>query len=275
MVKSSEHTIHWEYARQLRDIGVEFKPLANTTLNEKLNHYPDIQPNNGEYPIINYFAIGTGGTKRIDSDNNYRYSEHSSIDGSLFNMVPFLLKTKDNDISKEEQKRYRFRKVIDVEGVEYIAYYLKMIETRKHTDFYYEIISNDNHSLAKYNNNNEDILNPKPLDKAIHINNLETKYITALYKLYFTLSKNEITELMNVLSILKLDIRHITEIGVCSGIERDIITNDVISMVATNVQLAYFLDVDLILTLDLINNEAKELIDLYIEIGGSEPNVSA
>lgn len=270
MVKSSGHSIHWEYARQLRDIGVMFKPLANTTLNEKFDHHPDILPLKNEYPTINYFSIGVGGDERVSGINSYRYSEHSAINGALFNHIPFLLKTLDDDISAEEQSRYRFKKKIVVDGIDYHAYYLKIIETKKHADFYYEIVSNNGHSLAMYNNNNEDILNPKPIDKQLHIDNTETKYITALYKLYFTLSKNEIDELLSVIKILKLDIRHITEIGVCSGIER--VIDD--KIVATNVQMAYFLDVDILLTLDLISNEAKELIDLYIEIGGSEPNVT-
>lgn len=270
MVINSSSQVHFDYVRQLRDIGVLFKPIPNTTLNEKFEHHQDIQLEPGEYPELKYFSISVGGVERIKGTKNYSYSKHKSIDGALFNHVPFIMKPLDEDISEKEQARYRFRKIVTVDGVDYASYYLKNIETFIHNDFYYEISGEEGKKkLTKYNHNNEDILNPKPLDKSAKVMDLDTKYIAAIYKAYFILSKQEIDNLLDVFKILKLDTKHITEIGVCSGFDKSI--DD--KIVATNVQLAYVVGVDLSLTVDLIDSVSKELVDLYIEIGGSEPNV--
>jgi len=266
MVISTQRTIHWLSILLDMSIGKIFKILPNTSLNEKFNIDTDIHTPVHTYPKLNYFSIGVGGEPITDATDTYRFSKHSAMDGSLFNHIPLALKKLDEDFTVEVKAGYRFRKIVTVDNIDYAAYYLKVAPTPLLRDFYYEIKTIDGQStLGVYNHNTDKILNPIPIEKASRINTMQNSlYISKLIKFYFTLTKNEVTELHNVFTILKLDATHITEIGICSGV--DLTINN--ETKAIDVQTAYILDTNLFLATDML---ADEKINLWIEVGGSEP----
>lgn len=262
MVLSSQRTIHWLSILLDMSIGKVFKILPNTSLNEKFNIDTDVHTPENNYPKLNYYSIGVGGSPITDATEAYKFSKHSAIDGALFNQIPFAIKKLDEDFDLATRNLYRFRKILVIDDIEYAAYYLKVIDKTDLRDFYYEIKTIGGQStLGVYNNNTDKILNPLPIDKPSRLNNINTaSYISKLIKFYFSLTKNEVDELLNVIALLNLDATHITEIGICSGYDID--------NTAIDVQLAYILDTDLFITTDMLSDDK---INLWIEVGGSEP----
>ena len=139
MVISSQRTIHWLSILLDMSIGKVFKILPNTSLNEKFDIDTEIHTPENMYPKLNYFSIGVGGEPITDATDSYRYSKHSAMDGSLFKHIPLALKRLDEDFTPEVQANYRFRKMITVSNVDYMAYYLRVSNNPLLRDFYYEI----------------------------------------------------------------------------------------------------------------------------------------
>lgn len=266
MVLSSQRTIHWLSIILDMSIGKRFKALDNTTLNEKFELDTDLHIEEGSYPTLKYFTIGVGGEPITDASDVYKFSRHSAIDGSLYNQIPFAIKLPDEDLTLLEQAEYRFKKKILIDNVEYFAYYLKVIPKPDLRDFYYEITTDEGTStLGVFNNNTDKILNPEPIEKHNRLTNVEqAKYISKLIKFFFILNKNEVDNLLEVISLLNLDATHINEIGICSG--KDVEIDNM--MHAVDVQMAYIMDTDLFLATDMLSDEK---INLWLEVGGSEP----
>lgn len=238
----------------------------NTTLNEYMDIASKELITDFDYPILNYYAIGTGGEPIID-DLNYRYNDHSATDVTLRNMIPFVLRTTYNDLTSLEKEKYRFRKLITIDNVEYYAYYLKKIETINSRNEFFKISTDELgvDVLSLFNTKDESLLSPKPLDKkALIENNKTTQMIVKSIQFLFTLTNDELVDIKNVLEILKYDNTHITEIAICSSIDNETYDEP------RKVQIAYFAE-------SAINIASKILtekpLNIYLEVGSSEPYI--
>lgn len=269
MVINSQRTIYGLALQMAKLLNREYKIRNNTTLNEKFDINTNISLEEGMYPSINYYAIGVGGTGYVDEVDTYNFSKHKPTDAALFEHIPFVMRTLDNDLVLSERVKYRFRKVILVNGIEYAAYYLKVIDDDYTVDDIYLVDVADKVSkLSKFNSNSSDLLNPIPRDTTLNLTeSLESTYITAATKLKFSLSTSELVDITETLQLLYGDnTKTITEVAVCSGIDVDV--NGVDNALAVNVQIIYHFEVELLPQLDLANG--KE-IHRSLEIGGTEP----
>jgi len=240
--------------------------IPNTSLNEKFEILPNEQPEVGTYPNLKYYCIGIGGNVTVDNTSGYVYSEHTPLDGALFEHIPFVMKEIDSDLSASEKLKYRFRRLEVHNNKTYACYYLKVIPDFDLRDYFYRIQTNNGVStLSILDTNIASILNPTPKPRSINYNNIENvDYVAKVAKMEFSLYNNEIEELKNVLYILNKVDRQLTEIGICTGI--DTILGDALE--AKCVQIAYHNGVNLDLTISLNRDGA---ILKTIEIGGTEP----
>lgn len=267
MVVNSQRTLYGLSIQLASLLGQEYQPLPNTTLNEKFLINPDKPIPSGVYPTINYFTIGVGGSSTIDN-SGYSYSEHTAVDAALYEHVPFVLRTLDNDLTDTERSRYRFRKVITVSDIDYVAYYLKVIPCIISPNSLYEVSRNNNiHKLSILDTNTNTFLNPVPIDKELALTKYdEVGYLAKSAKLEFSLPIDELIELRNVFKILYKSEKILTEIGVCSGMDDD--NEDVPE--ANNVQIVYHVKVDIDTNIYINNN--NDMIRA-IEIGAVEPYI--
>ncbi len=267
MVKNSQKTIYGLDLQMAMLTGMEYKIHPNTTLNEKFEILPTATLEEGVYPRLKYYTIGVGGTDILTGLEGYSYSKHKAIDAGLFEHVPFVLRRTYDDLLESEQRNYRFRKNVIINGIEYIAYYLKVINHVNNRDGFYEIkVENDIAKLSLFDTNTDKLLNPSPRDPSTAIeDNSETKYIAKVSKLQFSLYNDELVELNNVLNILYGEghSKYLTEIGVCSGVDND---NDE----ATVVQINYHYEIDVETALTM--REEGSLVR-SLEIAGAEPLV--
>jgi len=242
--------------------------LPNTSLNEKFNILSDVVLETNTYPTLQYYTIGIGGSNIIDDNNTYSYSEHSPLDGALFEHIPFIMRPIYDDISITEQSKYRFRIIETHDGEDYVCYYLKVIPQVVLRDFFYNIkTKNGLSTLHLLDTNTADILNPLPKDRTVTIDNIDTlEYVAKTAKLEFSLYKDDLEDIISVMTILNKPNTVLTEIGICSGVD---VTEDGVTE-ASCVQILFHSTINIDFLLAYNNNDS---IIKAIELGGSEPMV--
>jgi len=264
MIINSQRTMYNVNLTMNMLLGKPHKELPNTTLNEKFNVLPleDIPENT--YPHLDYIVVGIGGTEIID-DSPYKFSKHKSIDASLFETVPFITRPLDQDILPDERKKYRLRTIININGVDYIAYYAKKFTNYISRDGLYEIESiNGIHTLKFMTTNTNELLNPTPRLANDYLDIEHKKYNAKTVKVEFSLTTDEMVELENSMSIIYGKIVPITEIGLATGIDK-VLEDD--TKEATNVVISFFVEVNLDTKIYIMNN--KQILR-NIEIGSLE-----
>lgn len=248
-----------------------FKPLSNTTLNEKFNINKDIV-SEVNIPTLSYFAIGNGNIETIDAEDNMKlyHGNHRCIDAALFNHIPFVLRKEFEDINSNERKKYRLRKRITVNNENYIAYYLKVIEDDMVVNQIIKITQETDTmpKIEPFNTNDSTLLNPEPYNNRVtDILNNYTEFVTNSDQISLILTIEEMIEIKNAMDILGIEAnrRNINEIALCSG-------TDVVDLTTYEIEVAYaqvmfFLDVDYDVQI-LLNNE--EEFFRQVEIGGMQ-----
>lgn len=258
-------TIYQHDLRLSRDINKPHVYKPNTTLNEILGiNKENSSPVN--YPTLSYFAIGTGGESMVDG-TSFSLSKHSAKDATLFNIIPFILRLPDNDIDSESRKKYCFSKSLVIDGVTYIAYYLKAVSDIVSRDDFFKITTNESgkSTLSIFSTNDESIIFPKPINKEDYINNIDkSSFISKTNKFLFNLDTFDLNELDNVFNLLKID-KFITEIALCNAI-----TPITIDLEPTKVQVGYFATCNIDVITKIINQHP---INLYFEVGSNEPYI--
>ena len=249
-------------------LGNPHRELPNTTLNEKFNILPLEEIPDNTYPKLDYIVVGIGGTELID-DSPYKFSKHKSIDASLFETVPFIVRPLNQDILPEKRKNYRLRTIINVNGVNYIAYYAKKFTNYILRDGLYEIESVNNiHTLKFMSTNTNELLNPTPRLANDYLDIENKKYNAKTVKVEFSLTTDEMIELENSMSIVYGKIVPITEIGLATGIDKVLADGNT---EATNVVISFFVEVNLDTKIYIMNN--KQVLR-NIEIGSLEFTVA-
>jgi len=263
MIINSQRTI---YALDLQShmmLGQPYETLPNTTLNEKFS-FLSTETTEGKYPTINYLCIGVGGGAKA-GDSRLKHSTHTAKDASLFEQIPFVMRTIDNDLTPDEQLKYRFRIREIHNNIEYFCYYLKVIPDIDMKAGIFEVNIVDNvGKLGYFDTNRTDILYPEPATNTNYLDYENTRYLAKSMKIKFELDMENIDDIDNVMNILYDGNNSISEIGVCSGLDIILPTGQV---EAKCIQVNYFVDTDIDLTMD-INVDGRFIRS--IEIGGSE-----
>lgn len=268
MILNSQRTIYGLDLELTRLAGKQYNVIDNTSLNEKFNVLTEEAVPENVYPTLKYFAIGVGEVDIIESNTGYSYSKHSPVDAALFKHIPFVMKPLDEDLLPSEQERYRFRKIETHNGINYACYYLRAIETFELKDDFYKVSTSEGLSgLSIFDTNTDILLNPIPKDRSRHVLDPDTaEYILKVMKIEFSLTNTEITDLREVLTLLQYTENNITEIGLCTGIDKVVDG----SVEATCVQISHHVGVNIELAIYLNNNNS---FLRSIELGGGEPMI--
>lgn len=272
MVVNSQRTLFAIDLEQHRLFNQPYTPLENTTLNEKFNILDRTSPGNA-YPCLNVFVIGVGGLQNIADDNNYSYSQHSPIDGALFEHVPFIVRDTSSDLTAAEKAEYRLRVIKNVNNKEYICYYGKVIPTPSIKQTFYTIKTINDvtqvtaPTLTTLDTKTAEILNPKPRSRGFSFKTVAgIDYITKLNKIDFVLNTSDIQEVKNGCEKLGIDKDIITELGLCTSCDYN--NNGYTEAVYT--QIAFHIGVNFNMGVMLENNQK---IQKSIELGGLEPYI--
>lgn len=272
MFYTTQQTIYMANLELASSLGLPYEVHTNTTLNEKLNHLVKETPPVDGYPTIKYWCIGIGGNGTIQDGNVYPYSLHMPWDACPFEMVPFVMRTKDQDLDYAQKLNYRLRVERIVNGQTYICYYLKAFDFKSDIEYKNEFSQiahrGDINTIDPLNLDEKDPLNPKPVSKVGKIIGTNTSYLVKKAKLTFYLSVSEMEEIKKNIELLypnKTDKDYkISEICVCFG--KDKVVNNITE--AIQAQVAYHIDPAIDLQLYINTNT---YISRSYEFGLMEP----
>lgn len=277
MFYTSQRTMYNMDLQLAQMFGKTYSYKNNTTLNQYLDVLPDEQYPTGVYPTAKYLTIGTGGNPALEAPTTYPYSQHSPLDAGLFNMIPFVLRETTNDLDFFSRQKYRLRKQVSINGNNYYAYYLKVLDSDSEIlykkDFYQISHRTGSDTLDIYPLETKDTLNPRPVTKVDKVISSNSSYVTSLCTVVFEMKYSELVELRNVFDILQIDTLAITEVGLVTGV--DVVQTDTsIETVGAQIGFHFGISLDLQLYFDNVTSQDPDMdMSTYVtfEMGGTEP----
>lgn len=228
MAQNTKKTINFTLLEILRSMAIPFNVMSFSTLNEKYQ-LGNITPPNTGYPTLKYLAIGRGGHRNVIGGNSsglVDILEHSVTDSTLFEQIPFVLVPITDDISNLERAKYRIRKLETHNGVQYFAYYLKVIPENSITPEIRVIeLSNgvkvsDVPYVASASS-----LAPTPVDLSnTVVNTVEGRHIVVQSKINIQLDPADIVAINDAVTTIYGDVRYstISELGIVSAYDVNI-----------------------------------------------------
>lgn len=212
-------------------LDTPFQQFEDTTLNQKFDIQAGALLPPGSRPALKFYTIGIGGHGYTMGPNSIPLSQvidHSSGDAGLYRHLPFVLRPINDDLTAGERSRYCLRKIIEVDGVNYVAYYGKRLNmTGVIPKMTKRTIVDDQTVIEEYVYT-EANLSPTPPEipntGAVTTSN-EYLATSAIIPMPFT--EADVAELYSVAEVLFGDRRMavISEFGFCTAVDADVSIN--------------------------------------------------
>lgn len=208
--------------------GLPYDIKEYTTLNEKLeiNKDESLTLSTSTYPQLKYFCIGNGGHKVevVEGITKIAPIQHKTTDFSPYNIIPFVLRQINNDLTNEERAKYGLRKLVTYNNTKYIAYYLKRLDyTNSSVEMNNVIINADGTKTTSPFVPTSDNLNPTPtIIDSSGTNVVTPSYVSVSNLIQIKFSEVDCTELKNVANIMYGDeeMSIVSEICLVSGVDK-------------------------------------------------------
>lgn len=258
---------------QKHNLPYEYPP--NSVMNQILDVFPDRLPASNRIPYSQYIAMGDGAlSATFAADNTLELwpIPHSPRHTGLYSQRPFVLRPYNQDLNTQERSRFRMRKIIDLGGNKYVAYYLRRMDfAQTQARLEYRVISNGTVTSQPWAPTADDQKPKRPTVNPGEVYVTGDDYIAATAKSKLVFTAWDIKEMINVSNILlgTNKIMTISELAVCSGLD-ETVTGDVNgSMIqyqeSMGVQITDFIST----LLPPVYNEAGASINL--DTGSTEP----
>jgi hypothetical protein len=212
-------------------LDTPFQQFEDTTLNQKFDIQAGALLPPGSRPALKFYTIGIGGHGYTMGPNSIPLSQvidHSSGDAGLYRHLPFVLRPINDDLTAGERSRYCLRKIIEVDGTNYVAYYGKRLNmTGVIPKMTKRTIVDDQTVIEEYVYT-EANLSPTPPEipntGAVTTSN---EYLATSAVIPMPFTEADVAELYNVAEILFGDRRMavISEFGFCTAVDADVSIN--------------------------------------------------
>lgn len=206
-----------------------FTPMDYSTLNEYFNVAAGEETDDDMYPEVKYIAIGRGGHRgRLDASGLTLIDilQHDATDAVLYEHIPFIVREVDNDLSIEERNRYGMRVLVERNGINYFAYYLKAVDLTQ-SFAKVQTITPDEEGGVQFETYQPTPaqLSPTPLTLSNVEQNLSNgKHLTVSSDINITLTATDIDEIIQAVIIMYGDVSYatISEIATVTAIPKTI-----------------------------------------------------
>jgi hypothetical protein len=212
--------------------GKPYTHVPNTTLNEALGIFPGIMPVDGDTPHVRYYCIGIKGHIQKTGTDGGQWPaarQHSPDDFGLYQQIPFLLRAPSEDLSPAQRTNYGLRKIITINGENFIAYYLKRLPiSADPVKMLHNTVVDGVTTTVPFNPTNAN-LHPQPIDpEAVNVVSTNGTYLTTSALIDLTFDANDVLELKEVARIMFGDEGRalISEIGLVAGSDRTLSITD-------------------------------------------------
>lgn len=258
-----------------KTIGKPYIPLANSTLNQKFNVFPDELPMKGEYPYVAYLAIGRRGAKLAAStmgDPIPSQIPHSPSHAALYEHIPFIVRKLNEDIPASMRKHYRMRvPFTGKDGNAYVAYYLLAIDMTKVNPVAELRHVEDGKVTSTVFEHEVSDLSPKHIQlDNLNKNDPNADCLVSTAKLEIRLNANDIAEIINAFTVIDGDATGavISEIALVSGVDRTMQAN--ISGVTGSYIECICAQVNSFIHKYTILDTTSTALDMVFDVGSSE-----
>lgn len=221
MIKATR-SIYESYITTLQRLGLPFKPMANSTLNENplINVLPNQAPKS--HPSVGYIAAGIGSASPQIGANGLAISQtyiHNPDDAALFYQIPFVAVPVNSDISAAQQTRYALRVVKEIKGQMYALYYLlRLDKTGAQTGLTYTSVANGVATPGAWTPSQKQ-MNPEKVLFKPGVNLTTGDTLSANAYINLELSQQDISNLINAITIVVGDASYarLSELTICAG----------------------------------------------------------
>lgn len=240
-VKIVTRTIYGAALQTAQTLKIPHQIREFTTVNEAIN-VPEIVPYqpspltvgaqvpqsyNAETDTRNlavqYWCIGNGGHNMVTKGEKaipLPITEvHRSNDACLYEILPFVVKPVDQDLSREQRENYRLRKILMIDDEYYVAYYARKLPTQ-------ELASKMLHTKVQDGNATTvefipSINNLNPSKPIIGQEN-DGSFLSVSSSVLIDFTDQDVTWLKEACEILygTSEFAIISEIAICSGIDK-------------------------------------------------------
>ena len=195
-----------------------------TTINEALSiNSTFLTPGQAFTPTLNYIAIGNGGHRFVlgnSGNGKPQVVQHSSADANLYNILPFVMRPQNNDLTPAEQANYALKTSRTIANVAYFLYYLKVINSSSLTSQdSINTISNNNVISTPFTPTISNLYPTPPVINNNQPSRVAREYLKSASSVSFTLSASEIQDFLQVVQLLPEanNTPIISEMALCSG----------------------------------------------------------
>lgn len=256
-------------------LKIPFSIPENTTLNQKFN----IQKNAGlqasEMPSLLAYTIGDGGHRAVVGQHGRPLIspiDHQADHAALYNHLPFVLRTLDNDLTPIEREKYALRKEVEIEGRYYYAYYAKRLNLEEVQIVLKRSQKIDGEVTSSVYVPTSANLSPTPPDiENTGVVTTSGEYLSSSAIVTIRFDKTDVEEFNNVARILYNDEIYavISEVGLCTGVNRTVQGNSTLGQInykeLVGCQISAFIPVHY----EMVYH--SEGFDFNTEVGAVEP----
>lgn len=197
-----------------------------TSLNELHGIAANLAINEGEVPSLKYIAIGNKGHRSetgVDGITITKGVPHQTSDTGLYNQIPFVMRLPQNDLNAQQRNLYRLRKVLNVNGQDYIAYYLRVLDmsaTVPRTEL--RVTTNGTTVATPFEFSQSNLRPSIPVIGTNQVLVTSGESIAVTAKVPFRISADDATELRNVATILYGNEAYaiVSELATVTGVDR-------------------------------------------------------
>lgn len=270
-------TIYGNYLQSCLFSARDFILREYSTLNEKLGILKDVDPGRNSPPSLGYVAWGNRGhTLKVGADG-IPYPDtvpHRATDAALYNQLPFVLRSVDNDIAPAVRANYALRRLEVHDGVQYIAYYLRRLDKSKMVPtMYYTQVSNNQENKVQFLPSASNLNPTPPVIDNEGTNLISADYVSVESILTLLFSEQELTEMINVAKIIykKEQLAMMTEVALCTGVDRMISIPATGNQPAANFQEAIAVQIAAHAAVNYSLLHVRRELAVEIDVGSIEP----
>lgn len=224
--ETAVRTIYGSYLNVCKALSKPFKLLPNSTLNQKFGLFANEVPGLNETPSIRYLAIGNRGETYDAMSDGFILTtpiKHTPTHAALYNHIPFVVRPIADDISPSERLKFRMRVPFVLNGITYVAYYLRVIDIDSiDVSLEYRSITDSFIATSEFVTTISSLSPTPPTVSSTDLNNPNGDYIIASAKTVTVLNAQDISNILEACTILYNDPRYavINELAICSGVDR-------------------------------------------------------
>lgn len=256
-------------------MGKPLPKLPNSTLNQKLGIKSEIDISSEEMPVCRYITIGNGGHKFVVGANGrpkWTAVHHTTRHTAMYNQLPFVLRQVTNDLTQAERAKYRLRRVEEHNGIQYIAYYARVLDlTDTAVNMELRHVENGTTTSTLYAPTIED-LNPVPPNLVAGESVSTTgDYIATSVKVPFTMTAEEIKEFQDAIEIIEGETGYasISEICTVAGVDR--VVTDTIAGQSQQYEEVIRAQIMSFISTAFVTEFMTDGIKMMVDVGNVEP----